>query len=92
MRFQATAELNKNFYKTPACIPTLTQILATSPEEPVRLPRTAGRTDGFDGSRCTPPRPFRPRRAARVLDHHPDVPRRLRPEVCTVLARPLLLA
>ncbi|KAG6910038.1 hypothetical protein DXG01_013762 [Tephrocybe rancida] len=32
----ATAQLNAEFYKTPACIPALANILASSPEQPVR--------------------------------------------------------
>ncbi|KAG6857456.1 hypothetical protein H0H87_003523 [Tephrocybe sp. NHM501043] len=32
----ATAQLNADFYKTPACIPALASILASSPEQPVR--------------------------------------------------------
>ncbi|KAG6886214.1 hypothetical protein C0993_010776 [Termitomyces sp. T159_Od127] len=32
----ATAQLNTDFYKTPACIPALASILASSPEQPVR--------------------------------------------------------
>ncbi|KAH8108280.1 ARM repeat-containing protein [Phellopilus nigrolimitatus] len=32
----ATAQLNKDYFKNPACIPALTQILASAPEEPAR--------------------------------------------------------
>ncbi|KAG6866559.1 hypothetical protein C0991_002044 [Blastosporella zonata] len=32
----ATAQLNADFYKTPACIPALASVLASSPEQPVR--------------------------------------------------------
>lgn len=34
---QATAQLNKEYYKNPACIPALTTILTMSPEAPVRI-------------------------------------------------------
>lgn len=34
---QATATLNKEFYKNPACIPALASIIASSPEQPVSL-------------------------------------------------------
>lgn len=36
IRHSATAQLDKNYFKTPACIPVLSQILASFPEEPVR--------------------------------------------------------
>jgi hypothetical protein len=33
---QATAQLNRDFYKKPECIPALASIIANTPEEPVR--------------------------------------------------------
>lgn len=32
---QATAQLNKEYYKKAACIPALASIIASSPEQPV---------------------------------------------------------
>ena len=34
---QATAQLNKEFYKNPACIPALASIIASSPEQAVGI-------------------------------------------------------